>query len=77
MMLQNKTVNINKTDKYGINAFWIASFYGNIEVMKRLVDRGADIFARNYNGSNALHIAVKKHNFSIVQALVNIKYPLN
>ena len=70
-------MNINKTDKYGINAFWIASFYGNIEVMKRLVDRGADIFARNHNGSNALHIAVKKNNFSIVQALVNIKYPLN
>jgi ankyrin repeat protein len=70
-------VNINKTDKYGINAFWIAAFYGNIEVMKSLVDRGADIFARNHNGSNALHIAVKKNNFSIVQALVNIKYPLN
>jgi ankyrin repeat protein len=77
MMLSNKTVNINKTDKYGINAFWIAAFYGNIEVMKSLVDRGADIFARNHNGSNALHIAVKKNNFSIVQALVNIKYPLN
>jgi len=70
-------VNINKADKYGINAFWIAAFYGNIEVMKSLVDRGADIFARNHNGSNALHIAVKKNNFSIVQALVNIKYPLN
>jgi ankyrin repeat protein len=70
-------VNINKTDKYGINAFWIAAFYGNIEVMKRLVERGADIFARNQNGSNALHIAVKKNNFSIVQALANIKYPLN
>ena len=70
-------MNINKTDKYGINAFWIAAFYGNIEVMKSLVDRGADIFARNHNGSNALHIAVKKNNFSIVQALVNIKYPLN
>ena len=77
MMLSNKNVNINKTDKYGINAFWIAAFYGNIEVMKSLVDRGADIFARNHNGSNALHIAVKKNNFSIVQALVNIKYPLN
>ncbi len=70
-------MNINKTDKYGINAFWIAAFYGNIEVMKRLVERGADIFARNQNGSNALHIAVKKNNFSIVQALANIKYPLN
>ena len=29
---------MNRTDKYGINAFWIAAFYGNIEVMKKLID---------------------------------------
>jgi len=65
-MLQNKGLNINKTDKYGINSFWIAAFYGNIEVMKKLVEWGVDVFARNHNGSNALHIAVKKNNFPIV-----------
>lgn len=77
LMLRNKNININRTDKFGINSFWIAAFYGNIEVMKKLMERGIDMFARNQNGSNALHIAVKKNNFSIVQTLVNIKFPLN
>ena len=32
LILKNKETDINKTDFYGINAFWIASFYGNIDV---------------------------------------------
>jgi ankyrin repeat protein len=76
-MLKNKTININRCDSYGINAFWIASFYGHTEAMRLLIANGADIFARNHNGSNALHIAVKKNNFSIVKALLNMKFPQN
>jgi ankyrin repeat protein len=70
-------VNVNKTDKFGINAFWIAAFYGHPEIMKLLMSKGADIFSRNHNGSNALHIAVKKNNFEIVKALINMNYPVN
>jgi len=74
-MLRNKTININRCDSYGINSFWIAAFYGHTEAMQLLIVKGADIFARNHNGSNALHIAVKKNNFSIVKALINMKFP--
>ena len=28
-MLKNEDIDINKTDRYGVNAFWIAAFYGN------------------------------------------------
>ena len=28
LMLQNQRLDINKTDKFGVNAFWIAAFYG-------------------------------------------------
>ena len=28
LMLQNPRLDINKRDKFGINAFWIAAFYG-------------------------------------------------
>ena len=37
-MLQNKGLDINMTDNYGINAFWIAAFSGNVEVMKELAE---------------------------------------
>ena len=32
LMLKNPTLDINKTDNFGVNAFWIAAFYANIKV---------------------------------------------
>ncbi|CDW84797.1 ankyrin [Stylonychia lemnae] len=45
--------------------------------MKRLMEKGVDIYSRNHNGSNALHIAVKKNNLNIVLELLKIQYPLD
>jgi hypothetical protein len=36
LMIANKTIEINKQDRYGVNAFWIAAFYGRIEFMQIL-----------------------------------------
>ena len=41
------------------------------------MSRGIDLMCKNQNGSNALHIAVKKENIPIVQALLDIHYPLD
>jgi len=41
------------------------------------MQKGIDILSTNQNGSNALHIAVKKENIKVVQVLLDIKYPLN
>ena len=30
LISQNEKVEMHKSDKYGVNAFWIASFYGHI-----------------------------------------------
>ena len=45
--------------------------------MRFLVSRGIDIMNRNQNGSNALHIAVKKDNFKVIQSLIDMHYPLD
>ena len=60
-----------------MNSFWVAAFYGHLEVMRFLMQKGIDILSTNQNGSNALHIAVKKENIKVVQVLLDIKYPLN
>jgi ankyrin repeat protein len=60
-----------------VNSFWVAAFYGHLEVMRFLMQKGIDILSTNQNGSNALHIAVKKENINVVQVLLDIKYPLN
>jgi ankyrin repeat protein len=42
----------------GVNAFWIAAFYGHGQVMRVLAEKGIDIFNVNkITGSNVLHIA--------------------
>jgi ankyrin repeat protein len=60
-----------------VNSFWVAAFYGHLDVMRFLMQKGIDILSTNQNGSNALHIAVKKENINVVQVLLDIKYPLN
>jgi len=35
------------------------------------------MMCKNQNGSNALHIAVKRENFPVVRALIDIHYPLD
>ena len=47
LISQNEKVEMHKADKYGVNAFWIASFYGHIETMRVLVNHKLDIYARN------------------------------
>ena len=37
MMVKNKNIDLNMRDKYGINAFWIAAFYGYVEIVKLLM----------------------------------------
>ena len=76
-MLQNDNINVNKVDQFGVNAFWIAAFYGHVTVMKRLIGKGADIYSKNHNGSNVLHIVTKKNNIAIVEDLIKLKYPLD
>jgi len=70
LMLANRTLDINKKDKFGVNAFWIASFYGKLDFMGILRDHGADVYATNQNSSNALHIAVKKKSLDVVRYLI-------
>eukprot|EP00347_Sterkiella_histriomuscorum_P000748 403374657 len=77
LILNNKFLEINKQDSFGVNAFWISAFYGHFAIMKRLLEKGVDIYARNHNGSNVLHISVKKNNVAIVEELIKMKYPLD
>ncbi|CDW86931.1 ankyrin repeat-containing protein [Stylonychia lemnae] len=63
LILQNPTIDISKTDIYGI--------------MKLLVSKGIDTMSKNQNGSNALHISVKKGNIDVVKNLIDMHYPLN
>ena len=46
-IFQNNNIDVNRTDRYGVNAFWIAAFYGHIVTMQVLFKHKVDIYARN------------------------------
>ncbi len=33
MIASNPLTKINKCDSYGVNAFWVAAFYGHVDVI--------------------------------------------
>ena len=72
LMLQNSRIQINKRDKFGVNAFWIAAFYGQVSTMELLRRTDIDIYAKNQNGSNALHMAVKRDSNSVLRSLMEM-----
>lgn len=60
VLIKNPMIDIQVTEpETGVNAFWLAAFYGHGQVMKVLAEKGIDIFNVNkVTGSNVLHIAV-------------------
>ena len=49
---------INKPDRYGMTPLHMAADYHHVNTVKFLVANGADIFAKNDRGWNALHYAL-------------------
>lgn len=57
MLLMNKSIDIQVSEKSGINAFWIAALFGHGFVMRELANAGINVLSTNHRGLNALHIA--------------------
>jgi len=61
-MLNNTTLDIDIIDEHtGINAFWLAAFYGHGKIMEILAEKGINILnTHKETKSNALHVAVER-----------------
>lgn len=49
----------------------LAAWQGNAEIVKLLLERGADVNARGNGGRTALHYAIEHHHPDVVQLLVS------
>ena len=74
LMLQNPGLDINITDNFGVNAFWIAAFHGHFDSLRILYRCEVEMYSTNQNGSNALHMAVKKQNYRVIKELIAMKF---
>ena len=79
IMLQNPTLDINIIDeREGVNAFWLAAYYGHGDVMSLLAKKGIDVLNRHkVTESNALHIATEKEHSNVVKLLIDSGFPIN
>jgi hypothetical protein len=47
-MLKNPALDLDAIDKYtGVNAFWLAGYYGRGIIMRELANAGMDIYNSN------------------------------
>ena len=60
-----------------MNAFWVACMYGHGNVMKTLSELAIDIFVKNVENVNALHLAIAKDHCPIVKMLLESDFPLD
>ena len=66
VMLENDEIDLNVEDKEnGVNAFWLASWYGRGEAMNLLANAGINVLSTNQFKNNALHIAIKRGHYNI------------
>jgi ankyrin repeat protein len=63
-------VNVRDEVKWGWTVLMTAASIGNLEIVKLLVEHGADVNLKNVKGNTALILAAQNDNFNIVKYLV-------
>ena len=76
-MLKNPALDLDAIDKYtGVNAFWLAGYYGRGIIMRELANAGMDIYNSNKQHINVFHLAIYKNREDIVQMLLKSNFSL-
>ena len=69
-------VGIDELDSYQRTSLIWASFYNNTDLLKWLIDNGANINHQDRNGFSALHLIGKRQNYEVAVILTNKKADL-
>ena len=68
----NPQLDINIQNEHGWTALMIASYHGNLDVVKVLVENGADVNIQSNTGLTALMIASHTDHLDVVKLLIEI-----
>lgn len=62
---------VDSRDGFGRTALMVAARYGELEIVRFLINNGADVNAKDNNGQTALILAVDGRNIELVKYLVS------
>ena len=70
-VLDEKVFDVDTTDEYGLTALHMASFDGNLEIAKVLIERGASVNFKDEKGTTPLHVALQCADKVFIQFLLD------
>jgi len=76
-ILENGIVDVNDTDSIGWTALHCASGHFSLELVKLLIDSGADVNARTIEGDVPLLVAISNHSKRISKFLIEAGADVN
>jgi ankyrin repeat protein len=63
---------LNITDNQHMNPLMLACYKGNTDIVKMLIKRGADIYAKDKDGRTLIHWSIMSKNISLLEMLYKI-----
>ncbi|XP_029017328.1 ankyrin repeat and death domain-containing protein 1A [Betta splendens] len=69
--LLQRRVKVDQMDKYGVAPIHLAAWFGSLEILKLLVQAGAEQKVENEGGLNIMHCAAINNHTDIVEYIVN------
>ncbi len=69
LLLDQRNIEIGRKDNGRVTALHQAAISGDIEITKKLIEQGANIFEKDAEGENALHFAASEGNADVIDVL--------
>ncbi|XP_037536997.1 ankyrin repeat and death domain-containing protein 1B [Nematolebias whitei] len=69
--LLQRRVKVDQKDKYGVAPIHLAAWFGSLEILKLLVQAGAEQKVENEEGLNIMHCAAINNHTGIIEYIIN------
>ncbi|XP_078106674.1 ankyrin repeat and death domain-containing protein 1A [Sander vitreus] len=70
-LLLQRRVKVDQKDKYGVAPIHLAAWFGSLEILKLLVQAGAEQKVENTEGLNIMHCAAINNHTEIIEYIMN------